>query len=69
MDTTEKVIAVVTTLVLLYFVVFAVRLAIVESECLSYGYPKGRVDMVFSGYCVKRVDQTDVVVPVSKVRP
>lgn len=37
-------------------------------ECLSHGYPKAIVDMYLNAYCVRRVDQTDVVEPLEKVR-
>jgi hypothetical protein len=38
-----------------------------EGECLAAGYPEYRV--TFNGtYCVKRVDQTDVVVPIEQTR-
>lgn len=35
--------------------------------CLDAGYPEYKQDWRFNGYCLKRVDQTDVVVPVEKV--
>lgn len=37
------------------------------SRCLANGYPDARQDFMLRVYCVKRVDQTDVVVPLSEV--
>lgn len=34
-----------------------------ESKCLAMGYRSSNVDYTFTRYCVKRVDQTDIVVP------
>lgn len=35
--------------------------------CLSYGYPETRVTYNLDTYCVKRLDQTDTVVPINQV--
>jgi len=42
--------------------------AVTQSACLSHGYPHGAVTVTFERYCSKRIDQTDVVVPLSEVR-
>lgn len=35
-----------------------------KSVCLSHGYPGHKVDYAtWTAYCIKRMDQTDVVVP------
>ncbi len=47
--------------------VFLVAQARTESACLRAGYPSASVDVFLNRYCVKRVDQTDIVVPLSDV--
>lgn len=47
----------------------AFRAAQVGSECLRLGYPHGEISLSFvSAYCIKRVDQTDVVVSLDSAR-
>lgn len=36
--------------------------------CLEAGYPSAQVDSHFNAYCIKRIDQTDTVVALKKVR-
>jgi hypothetical protein len=36
------------------------------SACLHAGYPDGKVTWNLERFCVKRVDQTDVVVPLDE---
>lgn len=38
-----------------------------QSACLGKGYPKGMIDWTLTSYCIKRVDQTDVVVPLKSL--
>jgi hypothetical protein len=56
----------------LFLVVYGGLMAIcqvtTERACLRSGYPGAKVSFVLERYCVKRVDQTDVVVPLSVVR-
>lgn len=41
-----------------------------RSKCLLHGYPIGRVSIYpIARYCVKRIDQTDVVVPLESLEP
>lgn len=47
---------------------YAVAAGTSKAECLSYGYSRAEVDMYLVSYCVRRLDQTDVVVPLEKVR-
>jgi hypothetical protein len=47
--------------------VYGVTEARARVDCLAYGYPAVKVDMALRAYCVRRVDQTDVVVPLDKV--
>lgn len=61
----------VGTLVAVFFVVIFLFFGIsvyVQGECLKYGYKNGRLDYSITGYCIKRVDQTDVVVLLSSLR-
>lgn len=37
-----------------------------KSVCLQRGYPGSSVTWNFHRYCIKRVDQTDVVVPLEE---
>lgn len=40
-----------------------VNQARVERRCLQHGYPTGDWRWIGPSYCIKRVDQTDTVVP------
>ena len=39
-----------------------------ESFCLERGWPDAKISWTFKGYCIKRVDQTDIVIPVSQLK-
>ena len=52
----------------LFVVISATYEAMGQSSCLKYGYPTHRMDYKFTIYCVKRVNQTDVVVPLSSIK-
>ena len=49
--------------VVTYVLVMSVTIMQTRSGCLAAGYPSARVDYARHRYCIKRVDQTDVVVP------
>lgn len=36
-----------------------------SAECLAAGYPRAKINYTLTRYCIKRVDQTDVVVPLA----
>lgn len=36
--------------------------------CLAAGWPVAEVDYTFTAYCIKRVDQTDVVKPLREIK-
>jgi hypothetical protein len=38
-----------------------------QTECLAAGYPGSALSLYLEVYCIKRVDQTDVVIPLSEV--
>ncbi len=40
----------------------------VNERCKTAGYREGQVVWNFSGFCIKRVDQTDIVVPLERVK-
>ena len=55
-------------LFVLWFLPTIMMAASIQSRCLRAGYLSFRVDYRLNAYCVKRVDQTDVVVPLADVR-
>lgn len=46
--------------------IYGISQARTASACLASGYPTAAVSYTFDRYCIKRVDQTDVVVPFDK---
>lgn len=56
----------------LLFIVWCIalipRLLYVESQCLKLGYREAHVDWAMRAYCVTRVEQTDVVIPLGEAR-
>jgi len=53
---------------IVFFVVMGVKAARLDADCLRAGYPNSKMTWNLEGYCVKRVDQTDTVVPIDTVR-
>lgn len=47
-------------------IVYVPACVVAERHCLAAGYPHASVTIALERYCVKRVDQTDVVVPLSE---
>lgn len=47
---------------------YFIRSYTLQATCLRAGYPDTRMTLT-ARYCVKRMDQTDVVIPVEQVRP
>lgn len=41
--------------------------ASISRTCLLAGFPSSATDWRMNGFCIKRVDQTDVVVPVESI--
>jgi hypothetical protein len=56
----------VMVVILTWAILLALFQANYERGCLLSGYKHGSIDFLFNGYCVTRVDQTDIVVPYSK---
>lgn len=59
--------AVLASIVAIVFVYIPVTVS-ASSDCLFYGYPNSRVTMTLTRYCMKRVDETDVVTPLSELQ-
>lgn len=64
--------AVLTGLFLIVALGYAGASAVVHArsraECLAAGYPTAYVTWKREAYCVRRVEQTDIVEPLAKVR-
>jgi len=52
----------------IYGMILTVLTATAENECLQYGYRDAKVTPNFQQYCVMRLDQTDKVYPIERVR-
>lgn len=54
------------------FIVTCITFGITRSTtakfCLSHGYANSEVTWDYSRYCINRINQTDVVVPIEKVK-
>jgi len=44
------------------------QLLYTKSKCLKAGYPSTTIDVFLNFYCIKRQDQTDVVVPAKELK-
>lgn len=69
MDTDDKLLAAMSVGVVLFIAVliwFAVLCAATERRCLAAGYPHSNVTPWIERYCIKRVNQTDVVLPLTE---
>ena len=51
-----------------YVVVAIIRVLSAENICLQRGYRDTSISVTLTAYCIKRVNQTDVVVPLAFVR-
>lgn len=61
----------VVLVICLLMVVTGVRaftLVKAKAECLQAGYPSAQIDFYLEAYCIRRLDQTDVVEPLEKIR-
>jgi hypothetical protein len=68
MDSVEYVIAAVTVAILVVIGVWVTQGAQANEACLAAGWPRATLDYRLNAYCIKRVDQTDVVLPLEKVQ-
>ena len=63
----DLILMTLTIMSVLVIVVIFVTQAYVTKACLERGYREGKFDFTFTMYCVKRVDQTDVVTPLEEL--
>lgn len=71
MDSSERLLCVALVLayvMVVFVVVSAVLGSLTVNECMSYGYRTGNVTITMARYCETRLEQTDVVVPLSEAR-
>lgn len=66
MEPIECVIAAVVAILLAIIAVSIGMKVPGNAACLKAGYPTYTFDFKLNGYCVKRLDQTDVVVPIDE---
>lgn len=64
----EKALAAVVALLVVVLVAVICAAGSAKSACLEAGYPGAKIDYKWNRYCIKRVEQTDVVVPLELVR-
>lgn len=58
-------IAGVLTVLLFLVIIFTVEGVRAEKECLELGYPRSSIAWNLEKYCIARVNQTDIVVPLA----
>lgn len=58
----------VAAFVVLAAVAHAVLVGATERGCLAAGYTAGKVTLTLDRYCVARVDNSDVVLPLAEAR-
>lgn len=56
------------TITVIIGIVEIVKTQALERECLSYGYPRADWRWIGPDYCIKRLEQTDIVVEISYLR-
>jgi hypothetical protein len=54
--------------IILFGVITTIVKAQTTSACLRAGYPGSQVSWSLDRYCIRRVDQTDIVVPFSEIK-
>jgi hypothetical protein len=64
----EATIVVVVLAVVMLILVLASESARAESACLKLGYPQMKMDGSGNAYCIKRVNNTDIVVPLAEAQ-
>lgn len=68
MMTIEWVIAAAIAVIVATLLTLGFVSASASKQCLAAGWPAAKVDYSLNQYCVKRVDQTDVVVPLEQIK-
>lgn len=65
---TEKLFPAAVFIVLTWLLLgFAAKFT-ANTKCLRFGYSSSKIDATFDSYCIKRVNQTDVVIPLSELK-
>jgi len=59
--------AAILTLFVAALIVVVVVAGGAKQQCLASGWPRAEIDYTLTQYCIKRVDQTDVVVPLRDI--
>ncbi len=62
MDATDRIITGIAILIVCGIVIFGITDVRAGKACLVLGYPSHKITWNLDAYCIKRVDQTDVVV-------
>ena len=60
-------VCVLVGLMIFVTVLWGIRSYRAERDCLAHGYPDSKITMS-QVYCIKRVNQTDEVVPLSRLK-
>lgn len=68
-QTIENTILATLLLILIAVAIWGGMTLKAQSDCLGAGYKEGKVDFTLTAYCIKRVDQTDIVVPLEDLQP
>jgi len=71
MDSFDRLVlgsSIVFAVLVIWLVCYAIPVVLTQSECLRLGYREANVDVFFNRYCVLRLDQTDIVVPIAEAR-
>lgn len=58
----------VPLVVLLCVGVYGCKQVTTQKFCLEHGQPGSKISWTLDGYCIRRVDQTDIVTPISTIR-
>lgn len=54
------------TVIVVWVIFLLVAGMVTERTCLAAGYARSDIDALGNGYCIKRVNHSDVVVPVER---
>lgn len=58
----------VTAFIMGLYIYFGFKALAIERFCLSKGYPSAEVYIYAESYCIRRINQSDEVMPVSRLR-
>lgn len=56
------------SIMMLFTIICSMRSMNITPTCKVYGYPTGFITLDFKSYCIKRVDQTEVVVRLRDIK-